>query len=275
MKTIFTLMIASILLSINVIAQNTGRLIIKNSSSSNPDFIVSLNGIRLNNTYAQQVTFNFLDEQNYRLKILQAGSANVLSYNVNSQPGYLSVYVLNQDPYGNYSIILESKSINNSVPEPVVTTPSVAPTATVPPVPTNTVPSNPRFPKAIKYELPTTTPTVTTNTTTTVETPTVVVINAISQEDFDDRLKAIKNTSFDKDKLAKAKMVLRDEYYTTNQVIEVVKLFSFDNFKLDFAKWAYKNTMDKKNYYKVQDHLSFSSSKNDLGNFIMKQPKDN
>lgn len=272
MKNKFTITAILMIQSLLFFAQNPGRVIIKNANANNPPFIASLNGVRVSNTYSSQVTFNFLEEQNYRVKILQSGSAKILNFNLTSDPEYVSIYVLNKDPYGNFALIMQSKSLMGD--EPVVS----APTPTVPTTPTvatstpttPTSPSNPRLPKAVKYELPPST----TETTTATPTTTAIVINPISQTDFEERLESIKKTSFDKDKLEKTKLVFDGEYLYTNQVVEVIKVFSFDNFKLDYAKWAYKNTIDKKNYYKVQDQLSFSSSKNDLGAWLKKQPKE-
>ena len=269
MKNKFTITAVLIIQSLLFIAQNPGRVIIKNANVNNPQFIASLNGVRVANTYSSQVIFSFLEEQNYRVKILQSGSAKILNFNLTSDPEYVSIYVLNKDPYGNYALILQSKSLMGDEPVISAPTPAVPSTPTVA-TPTNTNPSNPRFPKAVKYELPPTS----TETTPATPTATSVVINPISQTEFNERLESIKNTSFDKDKLAKAKLVFDGEYLYTNQVVEVVKVFSFDNFKLDYAKWAYAFTIDKKNYYKVQDQFSFSSSKNDLGAWLKKQPKE-
>jgi hypothetical protein len=47
-----------------------------------------------------------------------------------------------------------------------------------------------------------------------------------------------------------------------------VRLFGFESNKLDLAKQAYQNTIDKQNYHIVADELSFSTSKTDLNRHI-------
>jgi hypothetical protein len=245
MKNKFLLLAVAIFFISNVFAQDTGKIIIRNASNSYPKFITSLNGIRLINDYSDLSTFSFLDETRYRLKIFQAGSGTLLTFTLNSEPKYLSKYLITKDAAGNYSLILESKSLMMGEPEPVVTNTFVADPAVI-----HTVAVTP----------------------TIIPAASVTVTN-MAKAEFEERLTAIKNTSFDDKRLAKAKQVYDDEILSTNQVIEVVKTLSFDDSKLDFAKWAYKNTIDKKNYYKLDDQFSFSGSKSNLSDFIKKQPK--
>lgn len=246
-----------------LMAQDLGRIVIRNASASYPKFIASLNGIRLNNDYTASVDFNYLDEFNYRARILQAGSTNMLNFNLKSEPKYLSKYVILKDNFGNYSLILESKSLILDG-DPVVTN-TVANTPTLLPNPA-TVAVNPTT-------VVVTQSVVNTPTTAVNAQSTAVVVTPMNSEEFNDRLNAIKRTSFDKDRIEKSKQVFEDEVLSTNQVIEVVKVFSFDDSKVNFAKWAYKYTLDKKNYYKVEDHFSFGASKSELREFVKKQPK--
>ncbi len=237
-------------------AQDIGKVIIRNASINDPKFIASLNGIRLTNDYVSEVVFPYLDEKNYSLKILLSGSSGILNFRLNSEPQYLSKYVLVKDNFGNYKLMLESKSLLTG--NEFVQTPTLVPTQTLSPATTVIVTQTVAAP------------------TQTFEPPgggTSVAAEALSTAEFNERLNAIKKTSFDKDKLSKAKQVFDDELLTVNQVVEVVKVFSFDDSKLDFAKWAYKYTSDKRNYFKVEDYFSFNSSKNELREFVKKQPK--
>ncbi len=256
MNKTLVILATALLCTVNIFSQDLGKMIIRNASANYPKFIASLNGIRQSNDYAGSVQFNNLEENSYRLKLLLAGSTSIITYTVSSEPRYLSKYVLMKDNFGNFNLMLESKSLIMDGDEPVHT-PTLVPSSTTVIV-TQTVAVN--------------TNTV-GNTPTSAATSTVVEIKAITKPEFDERLTAIKNTSFDNDRLSKAQQVFDDEYLTTNQVIEVVKVFSFDDSKLGFAKWVYKRTIDKKNFYKVEDHLSFGNSKNELREFVKKQPK--
>lgn len=248
-KITFLTLIALITLSFTLSAQDYGKIIIHNASDAYPKFIISMNGIRLTNDYNNSVTFNYVDEVNYRVKILQSGSTGVLNFNITSSPNYVTKYLINKDNYGNYSLILESKYLLSA--EPV--TPN-----------TNTVVVS--------------TPTISTpQPATVVVTPTVAPTSTITNmdaEDFKSRLAAVNKEHFDKEKLERCKEVFDDQYFSTSQVAEVMKSFPFDDGKVSFAKWAYKNTLDKKNYYKLSDLLTFSSSKKELADYVKKQPKE-
>jgi hypothetical protein len=50
--------------------------------------------------------------------------------------------------------------------------------------------------------------------------------------------------------------------------------FSFENEKLDIAKWAYPSCVDKENYYLLNSAFSFSSSKSNLNQFVKSQPAE-
>jgi hypothetical protein len=255
MKKTITILAFLILAVITSNAQDLGKMMIRNGNNAYPKFIASINGIRLSNDYNSTVSFTMLEENSYRLRILQAGSTNVLSYTLGSEPKYLSKYVIMKDNYGNYSVMLESKSLMlDNEPE--------VPTATVQTQVTPTV-----------AVTPTVVATTTIATTPTVAASTSVVITAISSADFNDRLDAVKKASFDRDKISKIKQVYDEEYLTTNQVGELVKIFSFDDDKMSVAQWCYSRTIDKKNYFKVQDHFTFDRYKKQLGDWVSKQPK--
>lgn len=254
MKNISTKLIALVtVLTLNASAQDLGKIVIRNANNSFPKFIASLNGIRLSNDYAPTVSFNMLDEYQYRVKILQAGSTAMITYTLASEPKYLSKYVIMKDNFGNYSLMLESKSLMLDDQEP--------PTQTL--VPTQTLATVPA----------TTAVTPTSAATPTTAQSTSVVVTVISQAEFNERLNAVKKASFDRDKIAKIKQVFNDEYLSCAQVGELVKIFAFDDDKMDVAKWCYKRTLDRKNYYKVEDHFTFDRYKKDLGDWVSKQPK--
>lgn len=202
-------------------------------TNTNQPFMVSLNGIRLSNQYAVKTTFEFAEENEYRTKVWVQGNQYPINFNIQSTPGYESTYQLGKDQYGAFTLNLISKVLIGAN-QPITTVPTVTPTAT--------------------------------------PTPTTPVIVAMNTNDFNDKLNTVKNESFDDSKMEKAKFVFDDEHLNSVQVASVCKVFSFDNRKVDFAKWAYKRTVDKKNYYKVVDVLTFDADKKELQNWIKKNP---
>lgn len=85
---------------------------------------------------------------------------------------------------------------------------------------------------------------------------------------FGDAKKTIGNASFEDTKLSTAKSILSANCVTTDQVIAICKMFSYEASKLDFAKFAYSKTTDRGNYFKVANVFSFDASKTELNEFI-------
>jgi hypothetical protein len=80
--------------------------------------------------------------------------------------------------------------------------------------------------------------------------------------------KSIESKSFEDTKMTLAKQVGRDRCFSTDQVKGIMGLFSFEDSKLDFAKYAYDRTHDIGNYFKVNDAFTFESSVDDLNDYI-------
>ena len=85
---------------------------------------------------------------------------------------------------------------------------------------------------------------------------------------FSALLSNIRNASFESTKLSIANTVLRGNNFSTRQIIALLNEFSFESTKLAFAKTAYDRTIDKNNYYLVNEVFSFSSSTIELNQFI-------
>ncbi len=67
-----------------------------------------------------------------------------------------------------------------------------------------------------------------------------------------------------------AKQICDSKCLKSRQVRDIMKLFSFEQTRLDFAKYAYKNVMDKENYYQVNDAFQFENSIEELNESIGK-----
>ncbi|MES2847822.1 MAG: DUF4476 domain-containing protein [Bacteroidota bacterium] len=87
-------------------------------------------------------------------------------------------------------------------------------------------------------------------------------------QSFSSFKQTLEKESFDNTRMNIAKQVINTNYFTTAQVREVLQLFSFENNKLEIAKYAYKNTLDKGNYFSLADSFTFSSNKDELMRYI-------
>lgn len=83
---------------------------------------------------------------------------------------------------------------------------------------------------------------------------------------------SIKSKSFEDDKLKIAKQVINNNCVTTAQVKEMMSVFSFEDSKLEFAKYCWGYTYDVKNYYLINDAFTFSSSIDELNDYMQAHP---
>ncbi len=121
--------------------------------------------------------------------------------------------------------------------------------------------------------------TTTTTTTTTTNQGGAVInqpvaqqnqgcINPMSSRDFDAARNSIRSQSFEDTKLSTAKNIANSNCLSAQQVKDICQLFSFEESKLDFAKFAYTRCTERNRYFIVNDVFSFSSSTDELNRFI-------
>ena len=93
----------------------------------------------------------------------------------------------------------------------------------------------------------------------------------MSANDFAAFYKRFKSEAFDDNKTELAKVALINIKLTSEQVKELIACYSFEDKGLDFAKWAFRITFDKENYYTLADQFKFQSNKQALLDFISRQ----
>jgi hypothetical protein len=91
---------------------------------------------------------------------------------------------------------------------------------------------------------------------------------AMPPGDFNSAKATIQKASFEDTKLSTAKTILSNNCMSTEQVIQICKLFSFEESKLEFAKFAYDHCPDRGNYFKVGNVFSFDASRTELNEYI-------
>jgi hypothetical protein len=112
------------------------------------------------------------------------------------------------------------------------------------------------------------------NTTTTPPAQPAVVgdcATTMTATTFESAKKNITSQSFEESKLKVAKQVIKSNCMNVKQVKQVLAMFSFEESKLDFAKFAYRYTTDKPNYFELNSAFSFSSSVDELNEFLESQ----
>lgn len=90
----------------------------------------------------------------------------------------------------------------------------------------------------------------------------------MSEQDFTDAKRSISSKTFEDTKLTVAKQITSSNCLLCTQVKEIMGLFTFEDSKLQFAKYAYDYVYDLNNYYKLNDAFTFSSSVDELDTYV-------
>lgn len=90
----------------------------------------------------------------------------------------------------------------------------------------------------------------------------------VNSDRFKDMVKTVENQSFSDGKARTTKQIIRSNCITVDQLVIMLEQFSFDDDKLEVAKFSYDHVYDIENYYKVYNVFSFSSSGEKLEEFI-------
>lgn len=90
----------------------------------------------------------------------------------------------------------------------------------------------------------------------------------IADDTFNAFIETIRRESFDDSRMTIAKSIIDQNYFTSAQVRQLVTLFSFENNKVEIAKYMYGKTLDRKNYFVIYNAFTFSKSKEELAEYI-------
>lgn len=93
----------------------------------------------------------------------------------------------------------------------------------------------------------------------------------MGESNFLSAMSSIKKQSFEDTRMKMAKQITSANCLTVNQIKRMMGNFSFEDSKLDYAKFAYPYCTDRNNYFQVNDLFSFSSSTDELTDFISQQ----
>ncbi|MBA4135284.1 MAG: hypothetical protein C0525_11215 [Flavobacterium sp.] len=120
--------------------------------------------------------------------------------------------------------------------------------------------------------------TQTTTTTTTVGGGHVVETvepvrgcngrSCMTAGNFNAALATIKKQSFEDTQLKTAKQVIAANCLNVDQIIQIANTFSFEDNKLEFAKFAYDYCIEPRNYFKLNGIFSFSSNVDELSDYV-------
>ena len=91
---------------------------------------------------------------------------------------------------------------------------------------------------------------------------------AMNANDFIKAKESLRKEWLENSRVSAAKQIITQNYFTSQQVKEILLLFTFENNRLELAKHAYANTIDKNNYFIVNDAFTFKNNKDELARYI-------
>jgi hypothetical protein len=86
--------------------------------------------------------------------------------------------------------------------------------------------------------------------------------------DFNQAKEALRKEWFENTRMTSAKQLIDRNYFTSQQVKEILFLFSFENNRLDLAKYAYTKTVDKGNYSVMNEAITSGHGREELSRYI-------
>ena len=90
----------------------------------------------------------------------------------------------------------------------------------------------------------------------------------MKKDDYSDLKKSINNRNFESTNSATLKTAIDNNYFTSEQVVELLRYFTYEDSKLEIAKYIYKKVCDPGNFFKGYEAFDFDSSVQELKNYI-------
>jgi hypothetical protein len=92
--------------------------------------------------------------------------------------------------------------------------------------------------------------------------------NALSSAQFSNLKEEIKEITFEENRMKIAKKLTKDVCMSKSQIKEITQIFSFENTRIEYLKYAYSFCYDKQDYYQLGSVLNFSNTKEELNDFL-------
>lgn len=91
---------------------------------------------------------------------------------------------------------------------------------------------------------------------------------AMNDIDFLQLYASVKNESYESDQLSIIEISARYNYFSINQLVRLVELFSFSNGKIEMVRTLYPNVVDKYNAHQLINAFTYSSDKETVKGII-------
>ncbi len=95
----------------------------------------------------------------------------------------------------------------------------------------------------------------------------------IKENVFQKLLESLADESFESTRLEILEDATTRHYFTCQQLISILKLFTFETNKIQACKMVYPKLVDKGNFHTVYPSFTFSNSKTEIRKWILKYEK--
>lgn len=95
---------------------------------------------------------------------------------------------------------------------------------------------------------------------------------AMSPAEFAQLRRSLREVTFESDRVALAHQALAHRYLHTEQVLDLMQLYTFDRNRLEVAKLAYHRTLDPENYFLLHEGFTFRSHAQELREYVAAHP---
>jgi hypothetical protein len=261
--------IVSLLFTLYSFAQSSNVVLFTENGEK---FKVILNGIRQNARPETNVKITSLKAEYFKLKIVfESQVIGEKNFNLAIEQGMESSYSIKKNSKGEYVLrLVNTVPVNqssNNVPNQSVVVYSENPSA---------LPSY--YSNNREAELNVEVKTIDTAVSIETMSQNTVFIKGYSgligcgapmiESDFIDFKISIQSIKFEDVKMDAAKNGIGNHCFLVSQIRELMQLFSFEETKLELAKYAYPYTYDIGNYPKLNDAFTFETSIEEINKYI-------
>lgn len=92
--------------------------------------------------------------------------------------------------------------------------------------------------------------------------------SSMTSTNFQSALESIKSKSFEDTKITTIKQIVKANCISVSQLSQIIKLLTFEESKVEIAKFAYDYVSDTNNYFQINDLFTYSSSVDELNEYL-------
>lgn len=109
------------------------------------------------------------------------------------------------------------------------------------------------------------------NTTSSTNATNTIVGTAMEDATFTTFVTKLKDKSSDSQRLDFVKSTMKNNWFNTNQILQMLQTFSMETNKVELAKLIWHKTTDKGSFFKIYDAFTFSSSEKSVQEYVDSQ----